>query len=108
MIYDGNSVVIEVKDPYTTVTSGCPRKQSICLSNGGLRAIANEKDTTQLLVPTESAYVNDGIDISASNLPVECREFGGDKLWARMYAEILDDERELAVETCEDWVLSFD
>ena len=108
LISDGNSLVIEVRDPYTTVTSGCPGEQSICLSNGGLRAVANGQDATQLLVPTRDAYVNDGIDISASNLPVECREFGGDKLWARMYAEMLDGGRQLAVETFEDWVLSFD
>ena len=108
LISDGNSLVIEVKDPYTTVTTGCPGEQSLCLANGGLRAIANGQEAGQLLVPTRDAFVNDGIDISASNLPVECRQFGGDKIWARMYAEMLDGGRELAIETFEDWVLSFD
>ena len=108
LISDGNSLAIEVKDPYTTVTSGCPNGQSICLANGGLRAVANGQYANQLLVPTRDAYVNDGIDISASNLPVECRQFGGDKLWARMYAEMLDGGRDLSAATFEEWVLSFD
>ena len=108
VISDGNSLVVEVKNPYSTVTSGCPSGQSPCLANGGLRAFANGQEAPHLLIPTRDAFVNVGIDISASNLPVECRQFGGDKLWARMYAEMMEGERELAAETFEDWVLSFD
>ena len=111
VISDGNSLVIEVKDPYTTVTSGCSGEQPVCLANGGLSASVNGQEAGQLLRPTRDAYVADGIDMSGSNLPVECRQFGGDKLWARMYAEMLRGKRQLLLNTeitFEDWVLSFD
>ena len=108
VISDGNSLVVEVKDPYTTVTSGCPRGQAVCLANGGLSASVNGRNAAQLLVPTRDVYVADGIDLSGTNLPVECRQFGGDKLWARMYDEMLQGERQLQAETFENWVLSFD
>ena len=80
----------------------------MCLANGGLSASVNGQEAGQLLRPTRDAYVADGIDMSGSNLPVECRQFGGDKLWARMYAEMLKGERDLQANTFEDWVLSFD
>ena len=111
VLSDGNSLVVEVKDPYTTVTSGCSGEQLVCLANGGLSASVNGQEAGQLLRPTRDAYVADGIDMSGSNLPVECRQFGGDKLWARMYAEMLRGERQLLLNTeitFEDWVLSFD
>ena len=111
VLSDGNSLVVEVKDPYTTVTSGCSGEQPVCLANGGLSASVNGQEAGQLLRPTRDAYVADGIDMSGSNLPVECRQFGGDKLWARMYAEMLRGERQLLLNTeitFEDWVLSFD
>ena len=111
VLSDGNSLVVEVKDPYTTVTSGCSGEQPVCLANGGLSASVNGQEAGQLLRPTRDAYVADGIDMSGSNLPVECRQFGGDKLWARMYAEMLRGKRQLLLNTeitFEDWVLSFD
>ena len=108
VVADGNSLVVEVNNPYTTTTPGCSHGEAVCLANNGLRATVNGKEAAQLLVPTRNTYVADGIDISASNLPVECRQFGGDKLWARMYAEMLEGGRALAVETFEDWVMSFD
>ena len=108
VISDENSLVVEVKDPYTTVTGGCSGEQPVCLANGGLSVSVNGQEAGQLLLPTRDAYVADGIHMSASNLPVECRQFGGDKLWALMYAKMLQDERELQADTFEDWVLSVD
>lgn len=108
VISEGNSLVVEVKDPYTITTEGCPEGVSPCLADGGLSAVANGQQADHLLVPTRDAFVYDGIEISASNLPVECRQFGADKLWAQMYAEMLHGGRELQAETFEDWVLRFD
>ena len=111
VISDGNSLVIEVKDPYTTVTSGCSGEQPVCLANGGLSASVNGQEAGQLLRPTRDAFVAHGIYLSGSNLPVECRQFGGDRLWARMYAEMIQGERQLLLATAtsfEDWILSFD
>ena len=112
VIADGNSLVVEVRDPYTTVTSGCSDEKSVCLADGGLKATVNGQEADhQLLLSSRNAYVAGGISMSASNLPVECRQFGGDKLWARMYTEMVRGERQLLLDTdasFDDWVLSFD
>ena len=50
----------------------------------------------------------DGIWVSASNLLVECRQFGADKIWARMYEEFFQGRRTLAAETFEEWLLKYD
>ena len=105
----GHSLVIEVINPYDVKTAGCPPNMSICLSNGGLRAVVDGEEVDSLLRFSKDEYVTDGIALSASNLPVECRQFGGDRIWARMYDEMLHGKRELAVEeTFEDWILRFD
>ena len=109
VISNGNSLVLEVKDPYTTLTSGCSGVDGpVCLAAGGLRAIVNGKDNDHLLAPARDAPVADGIDISSSNLPVECQQFGGDKIWARMHEEMLKGRRQLRTQTFEEWILSFD
>ena len=105
----GHSLVIEVTNPYDVNTDGCPPDMSPCLSNGGLRAVVDGEEVDDLLRFSRDKYVTDGIAVSASNLPVECRQFGGDKIWARMYGEMLEGQRELAVEeSFEDWILRFD
>ena len=48
------------------------------------------------------------IEVSAVNLPVECWQFGGDKIWARHYADITAQRRrKTSEETFEEWILSF-
>lgn len=91
-----HSLVIEVQNPYTVDTAGCPDGVSPCLANGGLRAVVDGEEAHGLLGPTTQETVADGIVVSASNLPVECRHFGGGKVWARMYEEMLQGKRELA------------
>ena len=109
VISQGHSLVIEVTNPYDVNTDGCPPGMSPCLSNGGLRAMVDGEEVDDLLRFSRDEYVTDGIAVSASNLPVECRQFGGDKIWARMYGEMLQGQRELAVEeSFEDWILRFD
>ena len=105
----GHSLVVEVTNPYDVKTDGCPSDMSPCLSNGGLRAFVDGEEVDDLLQFSRDKYVTDGIAVSASNLPVECRQFGGDKIWARMYDEMLHGQRELGVEeSFEDWILHFD
>ena len=109
VISEGHSLVIEVTNPYDVNTAGCPPDMSICLSNGGLRAVVDGEEVDGLLQFSRDEYVTDGITMSASNLPVECRQFGGDKIWARMYDEMLHGQRELVVEeSFENWILRFD
>lgn len=103
-----NSLVIEVKDPYTHVAGGCPSDVSPCLAEGGLRTTVNGQEPRALLGPVSGEYVADGIQVSASNLPVECQQFGGDEIWAEMHTEFLRGSRQLGAETFEEWVLSYD
>ena len=109
----GHSLVIEVENPYAIDTDGCPENVSPCLANGGLVISVDGKQQDGLLrFSRKVPVVADGaISVSASNLPVECRQFGGDKIWARMYQEILVEEgrRELHEnESLEDWILRYD
>ncbi|CAM9699106.1 unnamed protein product [Ectocarpus fasciculatus] len=110
VLSQGHSVVIEVKNPYTTDTGGCPEGVSPCLANGGLRIIVDGQEIDELLRFSRQVPVADGvISVSASNLPVECRQFGGDKIWAHLYQEILGGGRKLlGGESLEEWILRFD
>ena len=109
VISEGHSLVIEVKNPYDIYTSGCPSGISPCLSDGGLRALIDEQEVEDILRFARDEHVVDGITLSASNLPAECRQFGGDKIWARMYDEMLQGSRQLTPEEAlEDWILRFD
>eukprot|EP00752_Nemacystus_decipiens_P017715 g15883.t1 len=107
---EGHSLVIEIGNPYAIDTDGCPVGISPCLANGGLRISADGKAANELLRFSRKVPVAGGaIFVSASNLPVECRQFGGDKIWARKYQEMLEGRRELVDgESFEDWVLKFD
>ena len=105
----GHSLIIEVENPYDIDTNGCSPGISPCLANGGLRAIVDGEEVESLLRFSRDEYVVDGITVSASNLPAECRQFGGDKIWARLYDEMLKGTRTLAdKEKFEDWILRFD
>lgn len=104
----GHSLVIEVKNPYTAATGGCPNGVSPCLADGGLRVTVDQYEDYGLLSPVRDGFVADGIHVSASNLPVECRQFGGDRIWARMYAEMLHGRRHLQGQSFEDWVLMYE
>lgn len=106
VLSSGHSLVIEVWNPYDVTTPGCSDSTSLCLVDGGLRALVDEQEVgEEVLQPSRNAPIAGGIEISASNLPVECRKFGGDRIWARMYEEMLQGRRRLADESFEDWVL---
>lgn len=68
--------------------------------------------TTPLTPPAPNIVIymdhSGGLELSASNLPIECRQFGGDKIWAKMYEEMLQGRRVLPEANFEDWVMSFD
>ncbi|CAN0226416.1 unnamed protein product [Scytosiphon promiscuus] len=105
---EGHSLAIEVKNPYTVNTDGCPQGVSPCLANGGLRAVADGTEVDDLLRFSRAERVaGDLISMSASNLPVECRQFGGDKIWARMFNAMMQSRRLRAEEQLEDWILRY-
>eukprot|EP00903_Cladosiphon_okamuranus_P014901 g13798.t1 len=110
VLSEGRSLVIEVENPYTIDTDGCPEGVSPCLANGGLSIIVDGQKADELLRFSTQVPVADGaISLSASNLPVECRQFGGDKIWASMYEEMVEVRRQLlSAESLEDWILRYD
>ncbi|CAM9532182.1 unnamed protein product [Ectocarpus fasciculatus] len=117
VISEGHSLVLEVTHPYETDRNGgCPKGvPTPCLANGGLSVtVDGEKnvDDSPLLHPVRGQSLPGGsIEVSAANLPVECWQFGGDKIWARHYAGIMAQGRRMGsvdnTESFEDWVLSF-
>ena len=98
ILSEGHSFVIEVANPYNVETGRCPGEISPRIAGGGLRAHVDGKQVDGLLRSSRREHVTDGIAVSASNLSVECRQFGGDKIWARMYDEMMQGSRELLVE----------
>ncbi|CAN0084804.1 unnamed protein product [Ectocarpus sp. 8 AP-2014] len=110
VLSEGHSLVIEVKNPYTIDTDGCPEGVSPCLANGGLRIIVDGQEVDELLRLSRQVPVADGaMTVSASNLPVECRQFGGDRIWAHMYEDMMLGRRQLRDgESLEEWILRYD
>eukprot|EP00903_Cladosiphon_okamuranus_P008159 g7858.t1 len=106
----GHSVVVEVANPYTIDTDGCPQGFSPCLANGGLRIIVDGHEDDELLRFSTQVPVADGaVTLSASNLPVECRQFGGDRIWARKFQDMIEGKRQLLDgESLEEWILRYD
>lgn len=103
----GHSLAIEVKDPYSISTSGCPANVSPCLADGALRISVDGEEEEDLLAVTMGEQVTDDIYLSASNLPTECREFGGGHAWANMLSKRLKGQRYLpGQEKFEDWVVA--
>ena len=107
ILSEGHSVIIAVNDPYSVDTDGCNNRKTPCLCDGAINVVVDGQDVDGLLHPSRDVYVTDGITMSASNLPVECWQFGGDKIWARMYDEMLQGRRQLARSSFEDWILSY-
>ncbi|CAN0228462.1 unnamed protein product [Ascophyllum nodosum] len=108
VLSQGHSLVVEVKEPYSVDTPGCSKDVSPCLADGGLSVALDGELVEFLTGPTNDVTLPGGIRMSSSNMPLECREFGGRKVWARMEKDMMQGHRQLAaVQTFEDWVLSF-
>ena len=105
VLFQGHSTVIQVKDPSNTDTNGCDDEVYTCLADGGLQVMVDGEERPDLLSPSIDRNLPGGTFLSSSNLPVECRQFGGAKVWAHMYEEMLQDQRTLLAEDFEQWIL---
>ena len=104
----GHSLAIEVKNPYAIDTDGCHQGVSPCLSNGGLRVIVDGEEVDTLAGFSRDRFVADSFEVSAANLPAECRQFGGDRVWAETYDTMIRHNRKLVeAESFEEWILRF-
>ncbi|CAN0590712.1 unnamed protein product, partial [Laminaria digitata] len=92
------SLVVEVKNPYSTDTYGCPDGASLpCLADGGLRILVDGEESAAMQAPAENVSLPGNLPVfmSATNLPAECRPFGGDRIWATQFALMIGDQRSL-------------
>ena len=108
-----HSLMVEVKDPYSTNTDGCPKDSPApCLADGGLRILIDKEEPAALQVPSENVRLpgNDPVVLSTTNLPAECRPFGGDRIWAAQFADITTNHRNLRSEAVafDQWILQPD
>ncbi|CAM9375593.1 unnamed protein product [Ectocarpus sp. 8 AP-2014] len=78
------SLVIEVKNPYSIATEGCSSRS--CLAEGSLRILVDGQESESLQTPGEDIVLPGGVVVSSANLPVECRPFGGHRIWAAQLA----------------------
>ena len=108
VLSEGHSLVIEVTDPYSASTPGCSSGVSPCLADGGLSFLFDGEPVDSLAGPTDGVHLPGGIELSASNVPPECREFGGRKVWARTQKKLGRDHRQLLASWgFDEWMLSF-
>lgn len=101
----GHSLVLEFKNPYSTDLDGCPRGNPQCLANGGIRVVVDGRTLSDFLIGSDALELADGIKLSASNLPMECWQFGGAKIWAKQYEDMMSQSRELTTDSFEGWIL---
>ena len=108
-----HSLVVEVKDPYSTNTDGCPKDSPVpCLADGGLRILVDGEEPAALQASSENVRLPGSypIVLSAANLPAECRTFGGDRIWATQFADMATDRRSLRLNAVafDEWILQPD
>lgn len=106
VILGEHSIVIEVKDPYSALTDGCPDGIAPCLADGGIRIEVDGNENDALLSPTRYEFLADGMELSATNLPPVCQEFGHKDVLASLRKGSVDVGRRLRALTFEDWILS--
>lgn len=113
LLPNGASLVVEVKDPYTIETDGCVAAGpgAPCLADGALRILVDSEDASELQTPGENIALAEGVHVSATNLPAECRPFGGDLIWAAQFEQMTAARRSLRAAsraTLYEWILEPD
>eukprot|EP00752_Nemacystus_decipiens_P014764 g13145.t1 len=109
---EGHSLTIEVGDAHGIRTAGCIARVSPCLADGGLRIVVDGKEADELLgFASEVPVASGAISVSASNLPAEGRQLGGDQIWPLEREKNLQGRRALEATSgpsFEEWILGCD
>lgn len=71
-----HSIVIEVDEPHS-LDSACPAGVSPCLADGALRVTL---DGEEALLAPGTVFLGQDVQVSAVNLPGQCRSFGFEKV----------------------------
>ena len=100
-----HTIVISVKQPHTQDTV-CPPEVSTCLADGSLGVVL---DGEQVLLSPGTVMLAPGVEVSAVNLPGECRSFGFETYWEKKKMESPTSGRNLlAAEMMgmDEWILA--
>lgn len=105
-----HSFLAAVRNPYSTSSIGCPESSSVpCLADGGLRVLIDRKESAAMQAPAENVHLpgRSSIVVSAANLPAECRPFGGDRIWATQFSNMVAERRSLRMNSIpfDRWIL---
>lgn len=107
VLFGEHSFVVEASNPYTAGTSGCTLDISPCLASGVLTFAVDNDQPAALTGFLDGARLHNGVVLSATNVPLECGQFGGGSISATTREDTLLEERSLVGETFEEWVLKF-
>ena len=98
-----HTVVIAVKEP-NSLDSACPKNVYPCLADGALEVVIDGNE--ELISPGEVS-VGPGVQVTAVNIPGECRSFGFEKYWERKKEEYAMAGRRLSnTLSIGEWVLA--
>eukprot|EP00904_Undaria_pinnatifida_P007894 jgi/Undpi1/4234/HiC_scaffold_16.g07600.m1 len=99
---DEHSIVISVKNPHS-LDSACQTEGSVCLADGALSVVI---DGEEELIAPGTTVLAPGVEVSAVNIPGECRSFGFEQYWERKKLEYAQADRRLfEAENMGDWIL---
>lgn len=87
-----HSIVISVKEPHS-LESACPTEISPCLADGSLNIVV---DGEAALSAPGNVILAPGVEVTAVNIPGECRSFGFETYWERKKLEYGQADRRMA------------
>ena len=96
-----HSIVISVKDPHS-LESACPTEQPICLADGALNVVL---DGEEALVAPGAKILTQGVEVTAANIPGECRSFGFEKYWEKKSKSARINRRLHETTNMGEWIL---
>lgn len=99
-----HTIVITVKDPHS-LESVCPENVQPCLADGSLNVVI---DGDEVLIAPGTVKFGPGMQVTAVNIPGECRSFGYETYWERKKLEYAQSGRRLLAEALSigEWILA--
>lgn len=98
-----HSIVITVKEPHS-LESVCSPGISPCLADGSLNVVL---DGEAALSAPGSVILGPGVEVTAVNIPGECRSFGFETYWEKKKLEYGQDNRRMTeAQDIGEWILA--
>lgn len=97
-----HAIVILVKDPHS-MDSACHTEATPCLADASLNVVV---DGEEALVAPGTVGAGPGIQVTAVNIPGECRSFGFEDYWAAKQESVQVGRKLSERLSMEDWILA--